>query len=51
LIDRVVLHPAQNGVGPEIELIGAITSMMDLALGRADMRDRSRANNDLLCVR
>jgi hypothetical protein len=32
LIDRVVLHPAAAGVGFEIELVGAIASMMDLAL-------------------
>jgi site-specific DNA recombinase len=46
LIDRVVVHPAREGGGPEIELIGEITSMIDLALGRHDVRDRRHGRGD-----
>jgi site-specific DNA recombinase len=46
LIDRVVVHPARDGGGPEIELIGEITSMIDLALGRHDVHDRRHGGDD-----
>jgi site-specific DNA recombinase len=46
LIDRVVVHPAREGGGPEIELIGEITSMIDLALGRHDVHDRRHGGGD-----
>ena len=49
LIDRVVLHPARDGASPEIELIGEIATMLDMALGRNDARDRRHniAGDDL----
>jgi site-specific DNA recombinase len=40
LIDRVVLHQSADGNGLEIELIGEISSMIDLALGRDGARER-----------
>ena len=33
LIDRVVLHPAAEGNGHEIELVGEIAAMVELAIG------------------
>ncbi len=35
LIARAVLHPAKNGQGVEVELMGEIAAMIDLALGRS----------------
>jgi site-specific DNA recombinase len=51
LIDRVVVHPARDGSGPEIELIGEIASMMDLALGRHYVREHrpGGGERDLFC--
>jgi len=38
LIERVVLHPAEDGSGLEIELIGEIASMVSLALDTPNVR-------------
>ncbi len=46
LIDRVMLHPAADGDGLEIELIGEIASMVSLALDKPNAR-RSGTDCDM----